>query len=744
MKFRMGHWLMKPGMEPIFATEVYASRQHDGKLEILAPSSRIQNRGCTLTSALTVEINAPSEGVIQVDVWHFKGGDAKYPEYEIKHDGTKLTAKETESAISCFSGPLECRISKEPGVWSLEFFAFGQRLTGCGDRSLGRILDKNTDTSYMYEELDLDVGEYIYGLGERFGAFTKNGQAVEMWNGDGGTCSELAYKNIPLYLSNKGYGVFVNDTGDTSFEVGSENCEKVQISVKGEHLSFLVIAGPGPKDVLERYTRLTGRPALPPAWSFGLWLSTSFTTNYDENTVSSFIQGMANRNIPLSVFHFDCFWMKAFRWIDFTWDEDTFPDPKGMLKRYHDRGLRICVWINPYVAQFSDCFEEAKANGYLIRKTDGSVWQTDLWQAGMGIIDFTNPAAWKWYQDKLRGLLSDGVDCIKTDFGERIPVKDIVYFDGSDPMRMHNYYTYLYNKCVFEVLEEEKGKGNAILFARSATAGCQQFPCHWGGDNSATYVSMAETLRAGLSLSASGFGFWSHDISGFESTAPAHVYKRWCQFGLLSSQSRLHGSSSFRVPWLFDEEAVDVLRKFVRLKCTLMPYIYQKAVEAHTKGTPLMRPMFMEFPGDPACETLDRQYMLGESLLVAPVFREDGKVTYYLPKGKWTHLLDGRTMEGGRWLTETYDFMSLPLWVRPNTALPVGCCDEKPDYDYTKGLAVKLYGIEDGSEIRLPIPSLNGDTAMTVHVRRAGDAISVEAEKPVKALIVSGDGKIKA
>ena len=744
MKFRMGHWLMKPGMEPIFATEVYASRQHDGKLEILAPSSRIHNRGCTLTSALTVEINAPYEGVIQADVWHFKGGNAKYPEYEIKRDGTKLTAKETESAISCFSGPLECRISKEPGVWSLEFFAFGQRLTGCGDRSLGRILDKNTDTSYMYEELDLDVGEYIYGLGERFGAFTKNGQAVEMWNGDGGTCSELAYKNIPLYLSNKGYGVFINDTGDTSFEVGSENCEKVQISVKGEHLSFLVIAGPGPKDVLERYTRLTGRPALPPAWSFGLWLSTSFTTNYDENTVSSFIQGMANRNIPLSVFHFDCFWMKAFRWIDFTWDEDTFPDPKGMLKRYHDRGLRICVWINPYVAQFSDCFEEAKANGYLIRKTDGSVWQTDLWQAGMGIIDFTNPAAWKWYQDKLRGLLSDGVDCIKTDFGERIPVKDIMYFDGSDPMRMHNYYTYLYNKCVFEVLEEEKGKGNAILFARSATAGCQQFPCHWGGDNSATYVSMAETLRAGLSLSASGFGFWSHDISGFESTAPAHVYKRWCQFGLLSSQSRLHGSSSFRVPWLFDEEAVDVLRKFVRLKCTLMPYIYQKAVEAHAKGTPLMRPMFMEFPGDPACETLDRQYMLGESLLVAPVFREDGRVTYYLPKGKWTHLLDGRTMEGGRWLTETYDFMSLPLWVRPNTALPIGICDEKPDYDYTKGLTVKLYEIEDGSDIRLPIPSLNGVTAMSVHIRREGDEISVEAEKSVKTVVVSGSGKIKA
>ena len=229
---------------------------------------------------------------------------------------------------------------------------------------------------------------------------------------------------------------------------------------------------------------------------------------------------------------------------------------------------------------------------------------------------------------------------------------------------MHNYYTQLYNETVFSLLEEERGKGEAVVFARSATSGGQKMPVHWGGDNSATYVSMAETLRAGLSLSACGFGFWSHDISGFESTAPADVYKRWCAFGLMSSHSRLHGSSSYRVPWLFDEEAVDVLRFFVKLKQKMMPYLMKMARIAHEEGVPMVRPMFMAFPDDPACDYLDRQYMLGDGLLVAPVFNKEGDVSYYLPEGKWTHLLDGRTCEGGRWMKDKCSFFEMPLWVK--------------------------------------------------------------------------------
>ena len=343
-------------------------------------------------------------------------------------------------------------------------------------------------------------------------------------------------------------------------------------------------------------------------------------------------------------------------------------------------------------------------------------------------MDFTNPAAVEWYQGKLKTLLDMGVDCFKTDFGERIPVKDIAYHDGSDPVKMHNYYTYLYNKAVFELLERERGEGEAVLFARSATVGGQKFPAHWGGDCSASYPSMAETLRSGLSFACAGFGFWSHDISGFENTAPADIYKRWCQFGLLSSHSRLHGSSSYRVPWLFDEEACDVLRKFVKLKCSLMPYLYRQAVLSHEKGTPMMRPMFVEFPEDKACETLDRQYMLGDSLLAAPVFKESGEVDYYVPEGTWYNLLTGKAVEGGKWHKDTFDYFSMPLLVRPNTILAVGQNDSRPDYDYADGVTLYLSCFEDGKEAEAEVTDLQGNTVLKVHAVREGNVIKVHTE----------------
>ena len=374
---------------------------------------------------------------------------------------------------------------------------------------------------------------------------------------------------------------------------------------------------------------------------------------------------MFERKIPLSVFYFDCLWMKGFHWSDFIWDEETFPDPAGLIKRLHDRGLKVCVWINSYIAQRSYLFKEGMEKGYFIKKRDGSVWQTDLWQAGMAVVDFTNPDACKWYASKLRALLDMGVDCFKTDFGERIP-EDGVYFNGADPVKMHNYYTFLYNKTVFNLLEEKYGKGNACLFARSATAGGQQFPVHWGGDCESTFESMAETLRGGLSLGLSGFGFWSHDIGGFEGNPPPAVFKRWLQFGLLSSHSRLHGSNSYRVPWSVDEESSEVAKKFAEIKIKMLPYILEAAEEANKTGVPVLRAMMLEFPEDPSCAQLDRQYMLGSKFLVAPVFSEDNKVSYYIPAGKWRHYIDGRelNLECGKWFTEEYDFMSLPLWER--------------------------------------------------------------------------------
>lgn len=737
MKFTNGYWLIRPNFQMQYATQAVRVEKRPDALHVLSACRPIHHRGDTLDGGtLDVTFTAPRENIIRVTVTHFAGKRDNAPHFETYEEPVNAVIEENDEMVSFTSGKLTARVQKGEN-WRVDYVAEdGRVLTSSAFRGMGRALDKDTGKTYMSDSLMLDVGECVYGLGERFAAYVKNGQSIDMWNADGGTASEQTYKNIPFYMTNRGYGVFVEDTSDVSFEVASEKVERVQFSAEGETIVYDVIYGGTPKAVLDGYTALTGRPALMPAWSFGLWLSTSFTTNYDEKTATSFIQGMADRDIPLSVFHFDCFWMKGFNWCDFTWDEETFPDPVGMLKRYHDRGLHLCCWINPYIGQASPLFREGMEHGYLLKKTNGDVWQTDLWQAGMGILDVTNPDARAWYCDHLRKILRMGVDCLKTDFGERIPVRDIAYYDGKDPLHMHNYYTFLYNKMVFDLLKEERGEGEAILFARSATAGSQQFPVHWGGDNSASYISMAETLRAGLSMSHSGFGFWSHDISGFEQTAPADVYKRWAAFGLLSSHSRLHGSSSYRVPWLFDEESCDVVRKFTRLKCRLMPYLYGAAVEAHEHGTPMMRPMMLEFPDDPACDTLDRQYMMGESLLVAPVFHADSHVDYYLPDGLWTSLLDGRKMQGGHWQKETHDFLSLPLMVRPGTVLPMGKHDDRPDYDYTDGLELHVYQLAEGQTVTVKIPDPKGQLAATYTVTMKNGKAEVVTDSPKPYTVV--------
>ncbi len=727
MKFTNGYWRIREEIDPVYAVEYYDCEVKDNKLTVYAATRHMGDRGDTLNQPmLTVTFSSPMEDVIKVSAVHFKGAINKGPNYEVnEQNGDFISISETKEKITYTSGKTSAVIYKAANAWKVEFKDGNRLLTESSYRNLAYMKNKETKQNYMAEQLLLDVGEYVYGMGERYTPFIKNGQVVEIWNEDGGTASEQTYKNIPFYITNKGYGVFVGHAGDVHFEVGSEKVERVQFSVRTEQLEYYILNGHTPKGTVQLYTQLMGKPALVPSWSFGLWLTTSFTTNYDEKTTTSFIQGMADRGIPLHTFHFDCFWMKGYEWCNFEWDKDTFPDPEGMLGRYKERGLHICVWINSYIGQKSALFDEGMEHGYFVKNADGSVWQCDRWQAGMALVDFTNPQACKWYEDKLERLIDMGVDCFKTDFGERIPVTGVQYFDGSDTVKMHNYYTYLYNKVVFELLERKLGKGKALVFARSTAAGGQKYPVHWGGDCTATYPSMAEDLRGGLSLALGGYGFWSHDIGGFEQTASADVYKRWCAFGLLSSHSRLHGSDSYRVPWLFDEEACDILRKFVKLKCSLMPYIYAQAVKAHKEGIPMMRPMFLEFPEDLTCETLDKQYMLGDSLLVAPVLKETGEVSYYLPEGTWTNYLTGDVKEGGKWYKEIFDYFHLPLMVRENTVLAIGNNNERPDYDYTDGTTLKLFQIQDGAKIHTMVPDIDGKETLKVSVSAKKGKISL-------------------
>lgn len=588
MKFTNVYWMIRDGVDALYAREAYelAADATTESLNVLAPTSVVRGRYDTLNlPTFNVDITTPAEGVIRVCAEHWQGA-TEYPGFPLNADEPGNRDYVTVQAngngdgevgvngadVTLTTGGLTVKVVKG-APWNLTFIGEdGKVLTESAGKSLGRFklgAESNVTAQPVSEfgvtmdgsardesdvfiaiQLHLSVGEDVYGLGERFGAYVKNGQSVDIWNEDGGTASEQGYKDIPFYMTSNGYGVLVNNRGHVSFEIGSENTEA---------------------------------------------------------TINSFIDGMAERDIPLAAFHYDCYWMREFHWCDFEWDKRFFGDIESTLKRLHED------------------------KGYLVRKPNGEVWQTDFWQAGMGLVDFTNPAAREWFKDKVKALLNQGADAIKTDFGERIP-RDVVWYDGSPKLSMHNWYTQLYNQAVFEAIEETYGKGNACLYARSATVGGQQQPVHWGGDCESTFNGMAQSLRAGLSLTSSGFGFWSHDIGGFEGAFPdPAVYKRWVAFGMLGSHSRLHGSTVYRVPWLFDEEdekngvalvpgqtAVDVVREFTKLKLELMPYVYQLGLQPHVNGTPVMRSMFVEFPDDPACRTLDRQYMFGPSMLVAP------------------------------------------------------------------------------------------------------------------------------
>ncbi|MBQ6707941.1 MAG: alpha-xylosidase [Clostridia bacterium] len=726
MKFTKGCWMHREGVKATDAVQIREVKVEGNRVYLYAVSYRLDKRAMG-GPVIEMYISSPQPNIIRTEAFHFIGSNKKMPEFELNILEVTPEIEETEEYVSIKSADTKLVITKNPCTFT--YYYKDKKLTGISHRFgstmlstlkvddenfMGRQMDLELagdhseamkNKSFMRVRMDLDIGEKVYGLGEKFTPFIKNGQSVDIWNEDGGTSTEISYKSIPFYMTNKNYGVFVNDSGPVSYEICTEQVTKVQFSVPGEKIDFMVIGGEDMKDVLVNYTNLTGKPALPPAWTFGLWLTSSFTTKYDEETVMSFVNGMEEREIPLHVFHFDCYWMKENEWCNFDWDKSMFPDIEHQLKvMKEEKNLKICVWINPYIGQKSPLFKEAMEAGYLLKRPNGDVWQWDLWQAGMGLVDFTNPDAWKWYQDKLRKLLDQGVDCFKTDFGERIPL-DVRYFDSSDALRMHNYYTHLYNKCVFELLEEYKGKNEAAVFARSATVGGQRFPVHWGGDCSSNYLSMSESLRGGLSLCMSGFGFWSHDMSGFEGKAEADVYKRWAAFGLLSTHSRLHGSSSYRVPWLFSkegeengEESVQVVKAFTELKLKLMPYIFSSAVHTHKTGVPVMRAMVLEFPEDIPCEDLDRQYMLGDSLMVAPVFTKNGDVTYYLPEGEWTHLLGNETRIGGKWQKENYDFFSLPLFVRENSIIPMGNNISTPEYDYTDSLTLNIFALKEKAQ----------------------------------------------
>ena len=526
----------------------------------------------------------------------------------------------------------------------------------------------------VVENLLLDPEDHFYGGGEKFTRLDLVGRTIRCWQRNPyGARQELAYKNIPFIVGTRGYGIFVDVPTAVSFHLGSRSNRTYTIEAAGQELDYYFIVGT-PKEIVAGYTDLTGKAAVPPEWAFGLWASTYFVEATDA-TVREQTQRVRNEGIPCDVYNFDCFWQRRFMWCDFEWDGARFPDPSRLLKELHQQGFHICLWENPYISTQSPLYQELAAKGYLLRRPDGSVYESLLWsqrsERGMGLcamLDFTNPEAVAWFRETHGRLLKQGADTFKTDFAEEIPA-DARFHNGLTGAEMHNPYPLLFQREVFEAIRSHHGR--AVIWARSGAPGSQRYPIHWSGDPECTFVDLANNLRGGLASAMSGFAHWSQDIGGFWGDPSPELYIRWAQCGFLSPLSRIHGATA-RDPWLFGAEVLDIFRQYAKLRSRLVPYLYSYAWDAAESGIPLMRPMVLEFPEDPAGYAFDLQYCLGRELLVSPVVHADGWVTTYLPQGRWLDWWHGAIHEGPTTLRRQVPLREIPLYLRENSLLPLG------------------------------------------------------------------------
>lgn len=541
--------------------------------------------------------------------------------------------------------------------------------------------------------MELFHDEQFYGFGEKFTNLNKRGQTITLWNRNPyGSGSELAYKNIPFYLSTRGYGVFVNTTFRSTYEMGSKSTTAYSIEVEDSELDLYFIYGPSFKSILGQYTELTGKPVIPPKWAFGLWLSVLGEEregqDVGENGIIDFADQVRARGIPADVIHLDPFWMGDRGYCRFEWGS-KYPSPSPMIAALKEKGFRLCLWEHPYIDIRTEMYREGKEKGYFLKRADGSVYDAHLviapdgvneeyreqfYDLG-GIVDFSNPEAVEWYKTKHRPLLDMGVATFKTDFGEEIP-EDTYFHNGKTGREMHNVYPLLYNKTVFEVINEYYDR--SIVWGRSGYAGSQRYPGYWSGDPLTDFPSMISTLRGGLSFGLSGVPFWTHDLGGFKGEPTEAVYVRWTQFGLLTALSRLHGTST-RMPWRYSERACRIFKQYAELRYQLLPYIYSISLQAAVTGLPLLRAMVLEFQNDRATYNLDHQYMFGDSLLVAPVFNEEGEVLVYFPEGKWFDYWTDEAIEGPMFLQRQVPLEELPLYVKADSIIPMA-----PVYQYVE------------------------------------------------------------
>lgn len=597
--------------------------------------------------------------------------------------------------------------------WALEFRdAAGRLLTSTHAQPGGRplcFIRRGADyTRSVGLTLALSPGEKLFGGGESFTGLNKRGQNLVLCTTDAlGVEGTAQYKPVPFVLSSRGYGLFFHTTAPLTADLAATAQSQSTISLGDDEADLFVFLG-APKEVLAAYTDLTGRPPLPPLWSFGLWMSR--ITYSSETEVRDVAAKLRAHRIPCDVIHLDTGWFETDWHCDYEFARSRFTDAGKMIADLRRDGFRVSLWQLPYFVPKNKLFPEILAQGLHVKDAKGGTPREDA------VLDFSNPATVAWYQEKLAGLLKLGVGAIKVDFGEAAPF-DGLYASGSTGFYEHNLYPVRYQKTVMEVTERTNRE--SIVWARAAWAGSQRYPIHWGGDSHATDGAMAATLRGGLSFGASGFSFWSHDIGGFFSKSPEELYRRWLPFGMLTSHSRCHGTPP-REPWAYGEKFTDEFRRAVELKYRLMPYVYAQAKDSADRGLPMLRALFFEFPDDAGAWTVDDEYLFGSNLLVAPLL-EAGTTArdVYLPGGRWIDYQTGRVYAGG-WHRIEAGPIPIVLLVRDGTALPhIALAQSTAQMDWSQ-LELVAYSTTDAPARGLVFRP--GDTALqTVTLNAATD-----------------------
>ena len=482
----------------------------------------------------------------------------------------------------------------------------------------------------------LAPSERIYGCGESFTKLNKVGQKVHLFVTDPqGPETDGQYKPVPFFFSNRGYGIFMHTSAPVTCDFGASYIGADRLFMGDETMDYFIFFGE-PKDILNEYTEVTGKSPMLPLWTFGTWMSR--ITYFSQEEGMEIANQLRKNNIPSDVIHFDTGWFDVDWQCDYEFSKNRFKNPVKMLKQMDEMGFHTCLWQLPYFTPKNRYFQELVDGGMHVKNATGGMPYEDA------VLDLSNPKTVEWYQGKIAGLIRQGVDVIKCDFGEAAPYNGF-YYSGKGGLYEHNLYPLRYNKALWEVIEREK-PNEGVIWARSAWAGSQRYPLHWGGDAATTNTGLLGDLRGGLSFGLSGFSFWSHDMGGFVTASPEDIYRRWLPFGFLSSHTRAHGAPPTE-PWLISESFTKAFRESAELKYRLMPYVYAQAKDCTEKGLPMVRALFVEFPNDPGAWLVEDEYMFGEQILVAPLMESGTSRTCYLPKGKWIDYQNGKVYEGG-------------------------------------------------------------------------------------------------